>query len=237
MLSIIIPTYNERANVTLLIHRLHKVLNNRPYEVIFVDDNSSDTTVETIRLLQLCYPVSVIERHYVKGLATAVLEGIRHAKGDLICVMDADLQHPPEMLPQLIDAIVVYGADLAVASRYVSDGGCVGWSWSRRITSRVATAIAHICLPSSRRIKDPMSGFFVFRRSNISKAVLQPIGFKILLEIFIMGHFHRDDVGIAEIPFIFVERQAGSSKMRVRQQIEFLKHVFSLMRRSRRADR
>jgi dolichol-phosphate mannosyltransferase len=226
-ISIIVPTYNEKDNVAPLIERIAGALAGQDYEILLVDDNSSDGTIAAAEALAPRYPVRVLVRREEKGLATAVLHGLAHAEGQVIGVMDADLQHPPEVLPRLAEAIED-GADLAVASRYVPGGGCPQWGLIRRIISKVALNIAHLLLPSSRRVKDPMSGFFMFRRDRLGNAELKPIGYKILLEIMLAGDFQD----VREVPFIFEDRSAGASKLKASTQLEYLRHIFSLMYRT-----
>jgi dolichol-phosphate mannosyltransferase len=228
-LSLIIPTYNERDNILPLIERLSRTLTNYQYEIIFVDDNSKDGTVDVIAELSTKYPVKVLVRKRERGLATAVLHGLKFAHGNIIGVMDADLQHPPEITAALLHAIE-NGADMAVASRYVPGGAVPNWGLSRRIISKGALTLAHIFLPSSRKVKDPMSGFFMFRGDKIANVEFKPIGFKILLEMLVMGKFEK----VVEVPFVFEDRSSGRSKMKASQQIEYLKHIFSLMSRSSR---
>jgi dolichol-phosphate mannosyltransferase len=194
---------------------------------VIVDDNSKDGTIEVASGLAPRYPVKVFVRREEKGLATAVVHGLKHADGKIIGVMDADLQHPPEILPDLLKA-VESGADMVFASRYIKGGGCQGWGLSRRIISKVALKVSHLLLPSTRRVKDPLSGFFMFRRENVDADRLQPVGYKIGLEIMLAGDFKR----VVEVPFIFKERSAGKSKLRPQQQIDYLKHIFSLMVRT-----
>jgi dolichol-phosphate mannosyltransferase len=224
MISIIVPTYNEKDNIKPLIERLHETLKKYRYEVIIVDDNSSDGTVEIATGLSKKYPLKVLVRKDEKGLATAVLHGFKFAQGDIIGVMDADLQHPPEINSKLIGAIE-NGADMAIASRYIDGGGCPNWGLLRKIISRGASIISHLFLPSVRKIKDPMSGFFMFKKNCIEGIKFKPIGYKILLEMLVMGKFNK----VAEIPFTFEDRGSGASKMKATQQIDYLKHVFSLM--------
>ena len=157
-ISIIVPTYNERDNIVPLIERLSRTFANRNYEILLVDDNSKDGTVDIAAKLAEKYPVKVLVRLSERGLATAVLHGFKYAKGNIIGVMDADLQHPPEVNAALLKA-VENGADMAVASRYVPGGGCPNWGLVRRIISKGALSLAHIFLPSTRKVKDPMSGF------------------------------------------------------------------------------
>jgi dolichol-phosphate mannosyltransferase len=225
--SLIIPTFNEKENITPLVTRIHQALSSYNYEILLVDDNSKDGTIEVASSLASRYPVRVIVRKNERGLATAVIHGLSYATGQIIGVMDADLQHPPEVIPELIKALQ-NGADMAVASRYIKGGGCSHWGLSRRIISRVAAMVSHLLLPSTRQVKDPLSGFFMFRRQNIAQARLKPIGYKISLEVMLVGRFQQ----VVEVPFIFEERGGGKSKLRPQQQIDYLKHVLSLMART-----
>ncbi len=225
--SIIIPTYNEHDNIETLVHRLSKALVGYEYEIIFVDDNSSDDTAQSAESLQTEYPVKVIVRKDKRGLASAVVDGLSYVSGNNIVVMDADLQHPPEVVPNLIKA-VGQGADIAIASRYIEGGGCQGWSLTRRFISRGAIILAHLLLPATRKVNDPMSGFFMFNKGVVKDAQLNPAGFKILLEILMIGKFQK----VTETPFTFVIREKGESKLNTRQQINYLKHIYSLMQRT-----
>jgi dolichol-phosphate mannosyltransferase len=226
MISIVIPTYNERENITPLVERLSRVMAGRGYEILLVDDNSSDGTVDIAAELAARYPVKVLVRKRERGLATAVLHGFKYARGNIIGVMDADLQHPPEVNAALLKALE-NGADMAVASRYVPGGGCPNWGLVRRVISKGALSLAHLFLPTTRKVKDPMSGFFMFKREGLEQIVFQPTGYKILLEMLVMGQFRN----VVEVPFTFEDRSSGRSKMKVRQQIDYLKHIFSLMQR------
>lgn len=224
--SIIIPTYNEVDNIVPLVERIHAAMAARPYEILFVDDNSKDGTAYTAAALVPKYPVKVLIRKHKRGLATAIMDGLEYINGDYVCVMDADLQHPPEVLPGLFKEMDA-GRDLVIASRYVPGGGCLGWKLSRRIISKGAIAIAHVFLPDTRSCSDPMSGFFAFHRRVVENARLNPLGYKILLEIELMGDYQS----VAEVPFIFVTRTRGESKLSAKTQKEYLKHVYSLMHR------
>jgi dolichol-phosphate mannosyltransferase len=226
-LTLVIPTFNEKDNIVPLIERIDRALTGNKYEVVLVDDGSRDGTIEAAEALAARYPVKVIVRRGERGLATAVVHGLKFASGGIIGVMDADLQHPPEVIPSLVKALED-GADMAVASRYIPGGGCPNWGLSRKIISKVALSISHLLLPATRRVKDPLTGFFMFRREKVDIARLKPIGYKISLEIMLLGDFRR----IVEVPFVFKERSAGQSKLRPQQQIDYLKHVFSLMART-----
>jgi dolichol-phosphate mannosyltransferase len=227
IISVIVPTYNERENIIPLVEQIHHALSNHEYRILFVDDDSRDGTAELAQSLSPKYPVSVIVRQDQKGLASAVVDGLKHTNGETIVVMDADLQHPPEVLPDLLETIN-NGADIAVASRYVPGGGCHGWGLIRRIISRVAIFLSHLFLPSTRHVKDPMSGFFMFSRQVVANAELKPAGYKILLEILVLGDFHH----AVEVPYTFRIRSRGESKLSGRQQIAYLRHIYSLMRRT-----
>lgn len=223
-ISIIIPTYNERENITPLVERIDRALSSRDYEVVFVDDNSKDGTAELINSLSGKYPVRVMVRKEERGLATAVVHGIDHSEGSTVVVMDADLQHPPEVIPDLVNK-TGNGADIVIASRYIEGGGMKEWGLTRKIISAGAIVLAHLLLPATRAVKDPMSGFFSLKREVVGKARLKPSGYKILLEILMEGKFQN----VAEVPYTFVTRSGGESKLNARQQIEYLKHLSSLM--------
>lgn len=226
LISIVIPTYNEKGNITPLVERLSQTLANHKFEILLVDDNSKDGTVDVAAGLAEKYPVKVMVRTKERGLATAVLHGFKYAQGNIIGVMDADLQHPPEINADLIKAIE-NGADMVVASRYIPGGGVPNWGLLRRIISKGASTLAHIFLPSTRNVHDPMSGFFMFKREAMGTTEFKPIGYKILLEMLVIGKFKN----VVEVPFIFEDRSSGRSKMKARQQIDYLKHIASLMRR------
>jgi dolichol-phosphate mannosyltransferase len=225
-ISIIIPTYKEHDNIVPLIERVARAMTGRNYEIVFVDDNSRDGTVEIVERLAAKYPVRILVRKNERGLASAVVYGIKHTEGKWVVVMDADLQHPPEVLPALIKK-TEEGAEIVIGSRYVPGGGCEGWSRTRKIISAGAGALAHIFLPPTRKVKDPMSGFFAFKRGIVDPDKLNPIGYKILLEILM----ENKSQNVSEVPFTFVSRSAGESKLNARQQLDYLKHIFDLMRR------
>ena len=226
-ISIVIPTYNERANITPLVQRIGNALSHRNYEVIFIDDNSPDGTADEVNSLAASYPVKVVVRQQKRGLASAVIDGFRHASADIIAVMDADLQHPPDIIPELMTAIES-GADLAIASRYIPGSSLPDWSPVRKLISKGAIFIAHLLLPATRSVKDPMSGCFMLRRDVVSAVALNPSGFKILLEVLLLGKYRQ----VAQCPITFSSRDQGKSKLSARQQLDYLWHVYSLMRRT-----
>lgn len=226
--SLILPTYQEAENIETIIIKiccvLDEILDNR-YELIIVDDNSPDETWRKALNLTTQYPqLKVICRENEKCLATAVIRGWQSAKGEILGVIDADLQHPPEILSQLLSKICL-GADLAVASRHVEEGGVSNWNFARRFLSRGAQIIGLIILPNTiGRVSDPMSGFFVVKRDSIANCVFYPIGYKILIEIIARGYIRH----IAEVGYVFKERQEGKSKVTWKQYRDYLHHLLRL---------
>jgi dolichol-phosphate mannosyltransferase len=229
-LAVVIPTLNEAENVPTLIDRLQNALApmNIEYELIFVDDDSQDGTAEVVRRYVAVDPrIRVFVRSGERGLAGAVLHGWQQTDAGLLGVIDADLQHPPEVLPKLLSAIHK-GNDIAVASRYaVKDLNCVGnWNAARRMISRISTWVTMPLQRRNARVRDPLSGFFVVRRSAIAGLDLQPEGFKILLEILVKGNIQR----AAEVPFQFSTRRAGKSKADVRVALQYFSLLGKLSR-------
>ena len=223
MISVIIPTYNERDNLPILIDLIHSCLR-RDYEVIVVDDSSPDGTYLVAGRLAEKYPVRVVVRPCKMGLASAVVEGFRNACGEFFVVMDADLQHPPERIGDMI-GMALGGYDIVIGSRYIEQGGVEGLSFFRRLVSRGAIIISKIFVPKLRGIKDPVSGFFLVRRNVIDIDKLSPKGFKILMEIIVKSNTDK----IVEIPYIFKSRGKGKSKLKFNEYILFLIHVLKLM--------
>ncbi|MFH0890082.1 MAG: polyprenol monophosphomannose synthase [Candidatus Aenigmatarchaeota archaeon] len=223
LFSLVIPTYNERENIGLLIKDLNHVFrkNSIKAEIIIVDDNSPDNTGKLCKgLAKKQKNLVVIERSGKLGLSSAVIAGFGAAKGDVLGVMDADFSHPVQTLPRMV-AEIKKGADVVIGSRYVRGGGIEGWPIIRRITSLGATTMA---LPLTS-VRDPMSGFFVLRRGVIKGVSLDPIGYKIGLEIIVKGRYKK----IVEVPYVFMNRKAGKTKLNAREYTNYLRHVFSLL--------
>lgn len=226
--SLILPTFNEGGNIAeivrVLTELLDPVLGDR-YELIIVDDNSPDQTWKIALELTEQYPqLKVVNRETEKGLSTAVIRGWQVASGEILGVIDADLQHPPEILLQLLDQMK-QGADLAIASRHVEGGGVSEWSAIRRFLSRGAQLLGLVILPEVlNRLSDPMSGFFMVRRQAIAGIELSPIGYKILIEVTARGRIRW----IGEVGYVFRERQAGESKVTWKQYLEYLQHLLRL---------
>ncbi len=226
-LSIVVPTYNEKEALPLLLERISIALKDIDFEVIVVDDNSPDGTWALAqKLAETRYPwLRVIRRVGVKGLASAVVDGIRAARGTYVAVMDADLQHPPETLKAMLKK-AREGYDLVIASRYTRGGGTEGWSRVRLFMSRSATLLAHLLVPESRVASDPMSGFFLVKRSSIVRCLdrLKPRGYKILLEILARCPGLR----VTEVGYIFRERAAGRSKLGLVALLDYLRQLLDL---------
>ncbi|MEN9517954.1 MAG: hypothetical protein RLZZ381_542 [Cyanobacteriota bacterium] len=226
--SLIIPTYNEKENIqqliTILIQLLDEIIPNE-YELIVVDDNSSDKTWKLALELTAKYTqLRVMRRDSEQGLATAVIRGWQVARGDILGVIDADLQHPPQILVKLWQEIVK-GADLAVASRNVEYGGVSEWNIIRRFLSRGAQILGLIILPEVvSRLSDPMSGYFMVRRDVLIDRSLRPSGYKILLEVLARGKIRW----IGEVGYVFQERKTGNSKVTFQQYLEYIQHLIRL---------
>lgn len=220
LISVIIPTYNEKENVLKLVPRLHESLSKHDHEIILVDDNSPDGTGEVAEELTSRYPVVVIHREGKGGLSSAVIDGFAHAKGNILGVMDADLSHPPESVPDMIRPIIDKKAELVIGSRYVPSGGVKNWTSTRKLISKVATSIA---LPLTK-VKDPMSGFFFFKREVIEDARLNAKGYKIGLELIVKGRYKN----VLEVPYIFEDRKFGKSKLDYKEYMNYLSHAWNL---------
>ncbi len=230
MISIIVPTFNERDNVPVLVERLDKALRSKgyEYEILIVDDGSTDGTQEVVKEVSKKYPVRLIDRSKKKkGLGFAVVDGFKEAKGEILVVMDADLQHPPEDVPRLIEKIEE-GCDIVIASRYTKGGSVGKWNPVRLIISKGAALLARVVIPKAREITDPMSGFFALRRDVIEGRLgqLNPLGFKILLEILAKGNYRK----MCEIGFVFGKRYAGKSKLGIKVILFYVLHLLRLAR-------
>ena len=227
-LSLVIPTFNESQNIRELIDILVELLDRtipEDYELIVVDDDSPDRTWEIADKLASSYPqLRVIRRETERGLSTAVIRGWQAARGEILGVIDADLQHPPEILWQLWTEMSK-GAELAVASRNVAGGGVSEWSIVRRFLSRGAQLLGLVMLPEViSRLSDPMSGYFMVRRSSIANQPLNPVGYKILIEVIARGKIRQ----ISEVGYVFRERLGGASKVTWKQYLEYIQHLLKL---------
>lgn len=220
MISVIVPTYREAENLPFLIGRLADLRHNNKMdlELLIMDDDSRDGTEELIAGLGETW-IRLFTRTTDRGLSRAVCHGLKHARGDVIVVMDADLSHPPESIPALVEALMA-GNDFALGSRYV-EGGSTSENWGvfRWLNSKVATLLA---MPFTN-VRDPMSGFFALLRTTYERAedCLDPIGYKIALELIVKCECER----VKEIPFHFADRKFGKSKLSLREKARYIKHV------------
>jgi dolichol-phosphate mannosyltransferase len=227
-LSLVIPTYNESANLPSLVEQLDGLLApvlGDGFELLVVDDDSPDRTWEQAASLADRFKrLRVIRRQGERGLATAVVRGWQAARGDVLGVIDADLQHPPETTVELWKEME-RGADLAVASRHVTGGGVSDWSLLRRLLSRGAQAIGLVLLPGVLgRSSDPLSGFFMVRRAALAGRELRPEGYKILVDV--LGRSRAR--WIAEVGYVFRERDVGQSKVTAAVYLAYLRHLVRL---------
>ncbi len=222
-LRLVVPTLREAYGVDAFLAALLPVAREVGAEVVVVDDDSEDGTATVARAaitrLEADDIARVVVRRGPRGLSAAVLEGWRGARAPLLGVMDADLSHPPGLLPRLLDE-VRGGADVAIASRYVPGGGVEGWPLRRRLVSRAASLVGRTLVAA----RDPLSGFFVVRRDLVEGVALRPRGWKIALEVLARGRPAR----VAQVPFVFRDRAWGRSKFGPRAVVDFLLHVARL---------
>ncbi|MCE2565430.1 polyprenol monophosphomannose synthase [Komagataeibacter sp. FNDCF1] len=219
-LSIIIPCYNERGNVEPLFHAVEQALTHLQWELIFVDDNSPDGTMDEVwRLAQADSRVRGILRVGRRGLSSAVIEGVLSSSAPVVAVMDGDMQHDERLLGQMFDAIHNQGYDVAIGSRHVEGGDNSGLAnaW-RRFLSNAGIRIAQRFL--SVRVTDPMSGLFAVRRDLFVRSVasLSGTGFKILMDMLMV---QKTAPRVIELPFVFRSRHAGESKMDRKVLVQF----------------
>lgn len=209
-LALVVPTLNEEANIQPLLDRARAALDAEqiPFEILVVDDDSRDGTAAAVSAIAEDDPrVRLIVRRGERGLSGAILDGWRRTNADLLGVIDADLQHPPELLPALYRAIAG-GRDLAIGSRYTPGGGIGDWNAVRHLLSSAAIWATWPLQKHGARAKDPMSGFFLVRRRCVDGIAFQRAGFKLLLEVLIRSRIES----VAEIPFEFGLRTGGESK-------------------------
>ena len=227
-LGLVVPTLNEAGNIPVLLGRIHDSLaaTGIHYEIIVVDDDSHDGTADVVnQCAEKDRRVRLFVRKGARGLAGAVIHGWEHTDADLLGVIDADLQHPPEVLPSLLEP-VVDGSDIAIASRYAHGNGVGDWNKFRLFVSRAGTLATAPLQKKNLRVKDPLSGFFVVRRECIDGLALQPEGFKILLEILVKGRIKK----AVEVPFQFGNRHAGESKASFKIAVQYFTLLGKLSR-------
>ena len=216
------PTYNEKENLDELVRRVQQACSSAGLsaELVIVDDNSPDGTGARAEEIAKSENLKVVHRSGKLGLSSAVLEGFKAASGSILVVMDADLSHPPEKIPEMVSKIESGEADVVVGSRYVRGGSVENWPFTRRIISKGATLLARWLT----KVKDPMSGFFALKRSVIDGVPLDPVGYKIGLEILVKGKYAK----VAEVPIHFADRKAGKSKLGGGEYLRYIDHVIML---------
>ena len=231
-LSVILPTLDEREALERLDPRLRAGTSGRACEVIVVDDASTDGTPAFVESLARDGPYRLIERRNARGLASAVVEGLRAARGRVLVVLDADGSHPPERIPALVGPIFAGSAEFVLGSRNVPGGSAPGLSFGRRAISFGAALLARPLSP----VRDPMSGYFAVARSVVDRAPLAPVGYKIALEILVKCR----PSPVLEVPIVFAPRVAGESKLGGGEIGAYLHHLerlyaWRIFRRGRRA--
>ena len=220
--SIVVPTYNEAGGIERLVRTLAGIFaqNGLDGEIVVVDDNSPDGTGAIVdRLDREGLPVRALHRPGKMGLSSGVIDGWKFARADSAALgaMDADFSHDATILPRMVNALATGGYDLAIGSRYVPGGGIANWPKRRIITSRVAIALAQ----PLTRIKDITSGYFLVKRDSLAGVELDPIGFKIGLEVIAKAHYAR----ALEVPYVFTDRVAGESKLNQKEIFNYLKQL------------
>lgn len=247
-LSIVIPTYNESENIIALLESIKKNIGNSfSAEIIVVDDNSPDGTGKLVDIYikknessslrgitSTCSPfvsVRTIHRKQKEGLIQAVLQGIESSFGEHVLVMDADFSHPPETIPKIIEKLQKNDNSIIVASRYIKGSSIEGWTLKRRLLSLGANSLARLSLDIGN-IKDPMSGFFAFRKNSIKNIQFNTKGYKILLELLVKDRKNK----VIEIPYVFTDRKIGKSKMDCMTALLYLQSIWKLYRYGKKAN-
>jgi len=217
-----VPTYNEKDNLDELVKRILASCSaaNVEAEIVIVDDNSPDGTGKYAEELAKSHKMKVLHRAGKLGLSSAVIDGFAAASGDILVVMDADLSHPPEKIPEMVSRIESGEAEFTLGSRYIRGGSVENWPFHRRMISKGATLLAR----PVTKVKDPMSGFFALKRSVIQGVNLDPVGYKIALEIIVKGNVAK----VVEVPIHFANRKAGKSKLGGTEMLRYIDHVSRL---------
>lgn len=223
-LSIVVPTYNERERLGDLVAQIFRAYaaERLDAELIIVDDNSPDGTGRLADELAARHRISVVHRAGKLGLGTAVVEGFAAASAPIVGVIDADMSHPPHMLPRMLAAMNACRADIVIASRYIPGGGTRNWPASRLMMSKLACRLALGLTP----VRDATSGFFLIRRSIANGVKISAGGFKICLELLVRGR----PASVVEVPYVFENRTAGESKMNLKEALGYLDQLRDLRR-------
>jgi dolichol-phosphate mannosyltransferase len=232
-LSLVVPTYNERDRLPDLVRAIFSAFDAGGVDgtLVIVDDNSPDGTGAVADELALRYPIRVLHRAGKLGLGTAVIEGFNASDAEIVGVIDADLSHPPELVPRMLQAMREARADIVIGSRYVPGGGTSNWETSRVLMSKAACLLARGLTP----VRDVTSGFFLIRRELAKGVTISAGGFKICLELLIRSQPRL----VVEVPYVFKARTAGESKMNLKEALGYLAQLRDLRayRRARRLAR
>ena len=226
-LSLVIPTFNERDSIQPLVDALHVALAGLAWEAVFVDDSTDDTPAVISQLAGRDPRLVLVHRPENRGgLSGAVVDGFAHARGAYLCVLDADLQHPPDRIPALLLEAQRSDADVVIASRYVPGGSAGGLAGPvRQLGSRGLKLLSKLLFPRRLAgITDPLGGYFLLRRAVLDGVELRPTGYKVLLEILIRCPWRS----VREVPYQFEPRRHGDSKADLRQMLHFLRHLRTL---------
>ena len=227
-LAIVVPTLREAENIRTVLHRIRQTLDplGFAYEILIVDDDSCDGIEPIVQEISAEDPrIRLFVRKGERGLGGAVLHGWRHTNADVLGVIDADLQHPPELLTKLWEA-AQSGTDVVLASRYAPEGGLENWHPARHLLSRMAIWLTYPLQKPGLRVQDPMAGFFMVRRACLDGVELHNRGFKILLEILVRGKVRS----VREIPFTFGPRRGGVSKANLGVGLDYFRLLYRLWR-------
>jgi dolichol-phosphate mannosyltransferase len=225
-LSVVIPTYNERTRIAELVAALFEECRKADVDVelVVVDDNSPDGTGAIVDELVTRYAprLRAVHRSGKLGLGTAVMEGFLAATAPVAGVMDADFSHPPSALPRLLETLTRTGADAVIGSRYIPGGDAANWPRSRLLLSKLACVLARPLTP----VRDATSGFFLIRRAVVDGVTIRAGGFKICLELLMRSPVRS----VVEVPYVFVDRTIGKSKMTAREAMGYFTQLWTLYR-------
>ncbi len=221
-LSLVVPTYNERDRLPELVRAIFAAYDAGGVdgELVIVDDNSPDGTGQVADELARRFPIQVVHRAGKLGLGTAVIEGFTAATAEFVGVIDADLSHPPSLVPRMLAVLRQTGADIVIGSRYIPGGGTEGWDMSRRLMSTFACVLARGLTP----VRDATSGFFLMRRDRARGVTISAGGFKICLELLIRSEPRL----VIEVPYVFKGRTVGESKMNLKEATGYLRQLRDL---------
>ncbi|KAH7488041.1 dolichol-P-mannose synthesis [Phytophthora ramorum] len=229
--SVLLPTYNERENLPLVVWLLDQTFtdNKLKYEIVIVEDNSPDGTLQVARELQQIYgkdKIVILPREGKLGLGSAYRDGLKLATGDFVFLMDADLSHHPKFIPEFIKKQAEEDCDIVTGTRYVSGGGVYGWDLRRKLTSRVANYLATVLLNPS--VTDLTGSFRLYKRDVIEDimSVIQGLGYVFQMEILVRAR--QRQFSIAEVPITFVDRIYGESKLGAGEIVAYLKGLLNL---------